>query len=885
LTFLVVVDAHAPARRGPVAAVALLHPPLVFEPSESGRLVARGRGATVWLGEEGATVAVAGAAFRMRAVGARARRPELLERMPGVSNYLIGADPARWRSRVPRFARARVQGAYPGVDLVYYGNDGHLEYDFVVAPGADAQPIRVAFEGVDHLRVDADGDLVLTVAGREVVQRRPLVYQEIGGRRRELGAAYVITGPMEVAFRVAPHDRGRALVIDPVLTYSALIGGTGKDTSAAIAVDGQGSVYIAGTTASTDFPATTGALQTINHAQSGNRNAFVMKVGFDGATVYATYLGGSFDDTGAGIAVDAQGSAYVTGNALSSDFPLKNAFQSAAHTYADAFIAKLAPAGDDLVYSSLIGGSNGSTAVAVAVDSAGAAYVTGRAFPPDFPTTNGAADTTPGTLEDAFLVKVAPGAGSVVYATLIGGTADDIPTGVAVDQAGAAYVTGETSSADLPTTSGALQSTLPSGTGIHAFVAKVAPDGGSFSYLTYLGGSAGDKANGIAVSSSGTACITGFTNSSDFPVTGGAAQTTYVGGQASSGFITQLTPSGAMGYSTFFGGTGPVSPRSVGMDGSGNCYVAGATSATDMPLSNAIQLSNSGGANDMFVAKLAASGAGFLYSTYLGGTGDDAATGIAVDPGGTAYIVGTSTSSSIPGSGVRQPSSRTDSDIVVAKVSTPSVLTLGFITPRSGPPSGGNSVTLSGDHFPSSPVVAFGAQTVDITSSSATEIVVQAPPGSGSVDVRVANQAGDQSSTLTEGYTYVEPPGPTPAPTIDAISNPGGYTTGGYDLSLTGTGFIDGATVTMGGVAGSRVSVTSSTQITFTAPAHDPGVVDVVLTNPDSQSAALANAFEYVQPKPTGCGMGAGPWALAAFAFAWLAWSRRRHGATHVKGA
>jgi uncharacterized repeat protein (TIGR01451 family) len=369
--------------------------PLRFEANrgQSGaavKFIARGGGYTLFLAESGAVLRLRAAGEGQRYDTLRlapdgARRPakvEGLEELRGRSNYLVGADARAWVRDVPAFARVRYESVYEGIDAVYYGRQGRLEYDFQVAPGADPSRIRLRFEGARGLRVDEGGDLVISTRGGDVRQQRPVAYQESGGARREVKAGYKVDARGRLSFELGAYDRALPLVIDPVLLYSSYLGGSGSDAGAAVAVDASGSAYVAGTTASTDFP-NPGSFQTSN----GNFNdAFVLKLSADGKSlVYATYLGGNGGDSGYAVAVDAAGNAYVGGATSSTNFPTTpGSFQPARESLTDAFLTKLNPTGTALVYSTYVGGKGSEEASSVAVDAAGAAYVAGRTDSPNF---------------------------------------------------------------------------------------------------------------------------------------------------------------------------------------------------------------------------------------------------------------------------------------------------------------------------------------------------------------------------------------------------------------------------------------------------------------------------------------------------------------------
>ena len=597
--------------------------------------------------------------LRMKFVGANAE-PQVLgvDELPGKSNYFIGNDPTKWRTNVPSYAKVKYMGVYPGVDLVYYGNQQHLEYDFVVAPGADPTAIKLALEGVRQMRVDARGDLVLRTSGRDVRWQEPIIYQEIDGVRRKVAAGYVVKARRQVGIRVGAYDPSRPLIIDPILDYSTYLGGSDNDVGLSIAVDGAGSAYVTGTTSSTDFPTTEAAVQTTN---AGDNDVFVTKLDATGsALVYSTYLGGSVGDPslglhgtdeGYGIAVDGAGCAYVTGHTLSGDFPTTAlAFQTTnAGSYSDAFVTKLNATGSALVYSTYLGGSFADIALGIAVDGAGSAYVTGATNSTDFPTTIGAFQTTSDSTSngDGFVTKLNANGTALIYSTYLSGSGYEVSFGIAVDGVGSGYVTGYTNSTDFPTTAGAYQTSYAGITDV--FVTKLDPTGSALVYSTYLGGSNGEYAYEIAIDLGGSAYVTGQTFSTDFPTTAGAVRTTYAGGVCDA-FVTKLSPIGsALVYSTYLGGSAGDLTRGIAVDGAGSAYLTGLTESLDFPTTiGALQTTHGGGAGDAFMTRLDLNGTALTYSTYLGGSDFDAAYGIAVDGAGSAYVVGLTSSTNFP---------------------------------------------------------------------------------------------------------------------------------------------------------------------------------------------------------------------------------------------
>jgi hypothetical protein len=650
--------------------------PLAFEKNlgqvdPKARFVAHGRGGSVFLTSTSSVFSLAGGAsqhlrerhsdippslpparpndtvFQIKLVGAAAAvEPEGLDLLPGKCNYFIGNDPAKWRTNVPTFAKVKFPGVYPGVDLVYYGNQRQLEYDFVVAPGAKADNIHVAFEGVDRLQVNREGDLVLTVAGGEVVQHRPRVYEQDGNRQRELNATYVLRDKNEVAFRVTGRDSRRQLVIDPDVSYSTYLGGEQDDNGNGIALDSSGNAYVTGQTGSSKFP-TMNPGQPTNHGYPLGWNAFVSKLTADGTgLVYSTFLGGSQTgfDIGWAIAVDSSGSAYVTGVTTSTDFPTKSPLPLPNPGGYDAFVTKLTPDGSRLVYSSHLGGSGVDWGRGIAVDGAGNAYVTGYTFSADFPIVKPYQGANHGSA-DVFVAKIKPGGGDFLFSTFLGGSGDDRAYAIALDSAGNAYVTGYTfSTTDFPTKNPILGQEANHG-GADAFVTKLFADGHDLAYSTYLGGSDDDSGYGIAVDGTNNAYMTGKTFSLNFPLQGPFQSTNHGVPDA---FVTKLTAAGStLAYSTYLGGSGADFGEGIGVDSAGSAYVIGTTNSSNFPAVNPVLPAYRGG-YDIFAVELTVDGSDKVYSTTLGGSGDDFGNSIAVAGPGRVYLTGYTQSIDLP---------------------------------------------------------------------------------------------------------------------------------------------------------------------------------------------------------------------------------------------
>ena len=565
-----------------------------------------------------------------------------LERLQTTTNYFIGNDPRKWQTNIPNYAKVKYSSVYPGVDLVFYGNQNLVEYDFIVSPGADANSIALGFAGITDLRVDEKGDLLLRIDAREIRQSKPIVYQQINGARRMIPASYLVKDKQQVAFQIADYDRSQPLVIDPTLAFSTFIGGNGSDRASGIAVDSAGNVYITGDTISTNFPVTPGAFQSAK--APFNFDAFVAKLNPAGtALIYSTYFGGANRDSGSDIAIDTAGNAYITGLTDSSDLPVTpGAFRTTAVLTDEttAFVTKFNATGTALVYSTYLAPILGT---GIAVDSAGNAFIAGQANA-DYPTTPGAFQTTSAGSSEAFVTKMNATGTALIYSTFLGGSGFDAASDIAIDAAGNAYVTGQ-AQAGFPVTPGAFQTSFNGVT--DAFVTKLNPTGTALIYSTFLGGSGNESTNGIAINDAGNAYVTGFTGSSNFPTTPGAFQTVKSGGDDV--FVTALNAAGSgLAYSTFLGGDANEFSVRIAVDAAGNASVVGLTGSSNFPTTaDAIQ-STYGGNNDAFVTRLNPTGTALVFSTFLGGSAADIGLSVALDAAGSIYVSGQTSSTNFP---------------------------------------------------------------------------------------------------------------------------------------------------------------------------------------------------------------------------------------------
>jgi hypothetical protein len=527
----------------------------------------------------------------------------------GRVNYFVGNDPEKWRTNVSTYSAVRYKELYKCIDIKFYGNNRQLEYDLIVSPGADPKKVRLSYSGIEGLRVTEEGELEIALKEGTIIQKRPYIYQEIEGERVTVeGSFRLVEDSSEgkeksfaYGFEVASYDRRLPLIIDPVLNYSTYLGGFGGyDNGRAIAVDNSGNAYVTGYT---DMGFPTASAYQGSHG-GGYEDAFITKLNASGsALIFSTYLGGSGDDVGNGIAVDSSGNAYVTGYTISTDFPTASAYQGSNAGGNDVFITKVNASGSGLDYSTYLGGSGNDVGNGIALDSSGNAYVTGETGSTDFPTASAYQGSSGGAFSDVFITKVNASGSGLDYSTYLGGSGAEEGNGIAVDSSGNAYVTGNTYSTDFPTAS-AYQG---SGGGIYkdVFITKVNASGSGLDYSTYLGGSGSDVGYSIAVDSSGNAYVTGNTDSADFPISS-AYQENYGGGTLDV-FITKMNASGsALDYSTYLGGSGDDGGYGIAVDSSGyNAYVTGFTGSADFPTTaSAYQGSHGGGNYDVFITKI-----------------------------------------------------------------------------------------------------------------------------------------------------------------------------------------------------------------------------------------------------------------------------------------
>jgi len=645
--------------------------PLIFElnagqTSSDVKFLSRGAGYTLFLTPAEMVLGFAtppsqkkAAVLRMQLPGANPQpRIAGIEELPGKVNYFIGDDPAQWRTNLPTYAKVKYESIYPGVDLIYYGNQRQFEYDFVVAPGADPGVITLAFEGPETLALDPQGHLVFQVGDGELRLQKPLVYQEIAGSRKMVAANYILRSQNRVGVQVAAYDRTRPLVIDPILVYSTYLGGNGAEVARGVAADPTtpGIVYVAGETTSANFPTTTTSFQpSFGKGTDCFVASFNTNQGGPASRIYSTYLGGSGTDQCYGIAVDASHNAYVVGRTTSTNFPLATKLNGNNRGGSDAIVVKLNAAGSALLYSVYLGGSADEWGFGIAVDSLGQAYVTGRTTSTNFPVVGGFQTILGDPSGDAFITKINAAGNAFLYSTYLGGNGLDQGQGIAADplQPGIVYVTGDTSSTNFANTNGFQ---LTAGGNGDAFVAKVnttATGSASLLYSTYLGGSGADHGFGITTDGV-SAYVTGQTASANLYsiLAPPKAFDTQLSGPSDAFVVRIDTVSGqaSVAFFTYLGGGSDDSGNAIAVDAIGDVYVTGQTLGGFPVTPDAFQPAL-GGNGDAFVARLNtfADGQGALvFASYLGGSGIDQGNGIALDSSGNGYVTGTTSSAPFP---------------------------------------------------------------------------------------------------------------------------------------------------------------------------------------------------------------------------------------------
>ena len=757
-----------------------------------------------------------------------------IDSVPGRIGYFLGSDATKWRTDVPAFARVKYANVYPGVDLVFYGNQRQIEYDFTVAPGADPKAINLSVEGARNLRVNARGDLLVRMSDGDIEFRKPVAYQESRGERHEVASRFTLSADRHVRFRVASYDSSKPLIIDPVLVYSTYLGGESDDSGQAIAVDAKGNTVVVGSTVSLQFPTTSGAFSQSPLASNANGLVFVSKFDATGTeALYSSYIGGTGGDFGFAVALDATGKIYVTGETDSTDFPTTpNALKpgpNPGNTNGTSFVFKIDPTlvgPASLLYSSYLGGTQSTITEfgnGIATDSNGMAYVVGLtasqpgALLADFPVmATSAFQPTPGAglaNGTAFLTKLdttQAGNASLMYSTYLGGNGTnasgpgfgDSAFAVTQDATGKTYLVGTTTSTDFPTTATAFQQSAPAaiaqGTVFLSSFDTTSAGAASLLYSSYMGGEAADFGDAIALGPGNVVYLTGSTSSLQFPTTPNAFQT--IGNSSSIAFVSLIDTNSSAGaslkYSTFLGGSQTNTALGIAADASGNAYIAGSTHGADFPVTpEAFQTAISPGASGSgFVTKLNPGGqrsADLLYSTYFGGNGTngnfDEVNGIALDSSNHGFITGDTVSSSgfpvVPSPGAFQanlngPSDAFSAVLTFQPVISISPLSLSFGTQLIGKQSAPQTVTLTNNN---ASTIGFGGVAISSGSPAAADSDFASTTTCGTSIAPIASCTISVTLTASQAVTETA----NLAITVTSLPNP-------LFVALSGTGKDEG---------------------------------------------------------------------------------------------
>jgi hypothetical protein len=619
------------------------------------RYAARASGYSLLLTGAGPTIALGGSQrVDISLLGSSpASEIQPLDKLDVHTNYFVGPKD-RWRSDVPTYSRVLYRQVYPGIDVVYYGGQDHLEYDFTVAPGADPSAIRLRFQGADRVSITPEGDLLVEAAGRRIVQKLPLLYQ--GAARREVPGRYVMLADDLIGFSVGRYDSSKPLVIDPYLIYSTYLGGSGTDQFNAAKMDSHGYYYMVGSTSTSDLVATVGAWWSVNSGASGSADVLLVVLDTTAPDPmplrYLTYIGGTADDIAYAIDVDSQYHVYITGATQSTDYPIYgNAVQAAPLSLVLAwttFVTELDLLAGSLPYSTYFGGTNQSFGYGIAADKNGMMYVIGTTQASDFPVTDTAYAPVLYGLQDMFLFKLDPSSTDPAYSTYMGGELLDDGRCIAIGPDGLVYFAGMTQSTQFPLAGAPYRGTLQGGDDIVLGIMDMTQSGvDSLVYSTYFGGSDSDAVRRLTFDASGHVLMAGYTLSVDFPITHDAVQTVAGGnGDAFVSVVDPFHPGAFLVYSTLLGGSHSDVAYDVVPDASGSLLVTGYTLSPDFPITFDAPQLQFGNGTEVFVAKIKPGTpglAGLQFSTYLGTYGVHVATSIAVAPNGTVYVSGFST--------------------------------------------------------------------------------------------------------------------------------------------------------------------------------------------------------------------------------------------------
>jgi hypothetical protein len=608
-----------------------------------------------------------GAVIQLNLVGANTNPAAIGEdQQRGKANYFIGRDRSKWHTNVATYSKVHYKDVYPGIDLVYYGNPSQLEYDFEIAPGGNPRQIQFEVKGADSISIASNGDLVLQTKDGGLHIKSPVLYQTFNNMKLPVSGGFSLKSATRVGFSLKGYDKTKTLVIDPVLLYSSYLGGLANDQTSGIAVDSQGSAYVAGWTQSTNFPLAS------QGPTPGGINAFIAKLDVSGSSLeYSDFIGGNSQDYAQAMTIDSSNNAYITGYTCSNDFPIVNGFQTSMTSCYDGFIAKVSPDGSSLLYSSYLGGTGSTYSYAIAVDTSQEMYVAGATYSTDFPVQNAFQPSVAPNQNEyyglyGFVTHLTADGSTLVYSTYLAGNTNVVqqcyngpcwpsPTsaisGIALDGSSNVYVTGNTNTYNFPTSEGAYMPSQnsPSNQEI-GFVSELS-NSGSLVYSTYFGSTSGNysRINAIAVDTNGSAYVTGFAYSDGaFPVTTpNLCDPGTYGGGCSYGFITKFNPTGTgLAYSTFLPPQNYASPQSLALDPQNNAYVLSSVYGGYMSTVNPIEAFTN--QSDVLLTEIDPTGSIQLFSTYLGGNGDESPGGIAVDATGSIYVTGYTNSTDFP---------------------------------------------------------------------------------------------------------------------------------------------------------------------------------------------------------------------------------------------
>jgi hypothetical protein len=575
-------------------------------------------------------------------------------------NCFIGQDPEDWKTDLPTSLAVLYKGIYPRVNLKVRGTGGRIEYDWVVEPGGNVGDIQILSLGADSCGLDEEGNLLIRTALGEIIHKKPVGFQMAPEGKRSIAVKFKQLYENAYGYEAAPYDPRYPLIIDPlVLVYSSYLGGSKHDMITDIALDSSGAVYVVGVTESSNFPVQNG----YDSSFASETDVFVAKLSPDGKSlVFSTFLGGNQLDVGYGIALDGMGAIYIVGLTQTANFPRKRAFDGSFGGEFDGFVTKLEAAGNALIYSTYLGGRDIDAAESICVDGRGAAYVAGFTASTNFPTKN-AYDSTLSGAGDAFLTKFSPSGNIVEFSTYLGGKGREYANDLALDSTGAIYVAGETRSSNFPRKN-AFDGTKDGP--LDGFLTKFAPSGRALVFSTYIGGEREDAVYGLAVDSSGSAYVVGYTYSTDFPVKDAYDST--LNSDWADAFLAQFNPAGnGLVFSTYYGGSKDDYASRVAVDDLGNIYSTGGTYSSNFPRKNGLPNAYRGD-EDAFVVKFPAGGNPVSFSTFLGGNGRDSVRCLAVDFSGAIYVAGITESSNFPKKNAYDQSLSGRADAFITKI-------------------------------------------------------------------------------------------------------------------------------------------------------------------------------------------------------------------------